>query len=146
MRAVVLLAVLVVCAGRWMASAQEAIGSASASKVIALENAWNRASEAKDLKALDQILDDAFVYVSPDGKLLNKAEILKDVKESRVQLVVSESMVVHVHGETAIVTGTFRMNDVLRGRLLVRHGRFVDTWLHRNGLWVSISSIGIPIE
>jgi len=145
MRAVVL-AVLVVCGGRWMASAQEMAGSDAASKVIALENAWNRASEAKDLKALDRILDDAFVCVSYDGRLLTKAEVLKDVKESRVQQVVTESLVVHVHGETAIATGTFRMNEVVREKSLVRQGRFVDTWLYRNGRWVSISSIGIPSE
>lgn len=145
MRAVVL-AVLVMCGGRWMASAQEMTESAEASKVIALENMWNRASEAKDLRALDQILDDAFVYVSDDGRLLTKAEVLKDVKESRVQRVVTESMVVHVHGETAVATGVFRMSAAGRGKPLVRQGRFVDTWLHTNGRWVSIASIGIPFE
>ena len=60
------------------------------------------------LKALDQILDDAFVYVSDEGRLLTKAEVLKDVKESKVQRVVTESVAVHVHGETAIATGTFQ--------------------------------------
>ncbi len=144
MRAAVL-AVLVACGGPWMA-AQEMTGSTVVSRVIALENAWNRASEAKDLKALDQILDDAFVYVSDDGRLLTKAEVLKDVKESRVQRVVMESVVVHVHGETAIATGTFKMNEVVRGKSRVRQGRFVDAWLHTNGRWASISSIGIPIE
>ena len=46
------------------------------SKIVALENLWNQAAEAKDLDALDRILDDAFVYVDPDGKLLTKTEVL----------------------------------------------------------------------
>ena len=142
---VVVLAVVVGCSP-WMVSAQEAAERAAASKVIALENAWNRASEAKDLRALEQILDDGFVYVGDDGRMLTKAEILKDVKESAVQQVVTESMVAHVHGETAIVTGVYRMKGMVSGKPLVRQGRFVDTWLYKNGQWVSIASIGVPLE
>jgi|SRR5579859_2202350 len=142
---VVVLAVVVGCSS-WMVSAQEAAERAAASKVIALENAWNRASEAKDLRALDQILDDGFVYVGDDGRMLTKAEMLKDVKESAVQQVVTGSMVAHVHGETAIVTGVYRMRGMVSGKPLVRQGRFVDTWLYKNGQWVSIASIGVPLE
>lgn len=140
------LAVVVVCGARVTAPAQQETESASASKVIALENAWNRASEAKDLKALDQILDEAFVYVRDDGRQMTKAEILKDVKESSVQQVAAESMVAHVHGEAAVVTGLYRMKDVVRGKLFVRQGRFVDTWLYTNGRWVAIASVSTPLE
>jgi ketosteroid isomerase-like protein len=139
------LGMVVTCGGSWPVCAQETADSA-ASKVIALENAWNRASEAKDLKALDQILDDDFVYVGDDGKVMRKAEILMDVKQSGVQQVVAESMVARVHGDAAIVTGLYRMKDVVRGKPLTRRGRFVDTWIYRSGRWVGIASIGIPIE
>ena len=128
------------------AFAQEAAERAAASKVIALENARNRASEAKDLRALDQILDEGFIYVGDDGKMLTKAEMLKDVKESAVQQVVTESMVAHVHGETAIVTGLYRMKGLVSGKPRVRQGRFVDTWLYKNDQWVSVASIGVPLE
>ena len=128
-----------------MAFAQESEKSA-ASRVIALENAWNRASETKDLKALDQILDDRFVYVGDDGRQMTKAEMLKDVKESGVQQVVTESMVARVHGEAAIVTGLYSMKQLVRGKMVMRRGRFVDTWLYKDGRWVGVASIGIPME
>lgn len=136
---------MVACGGLWPVCAQET-GDAASSRVIALENAWNRASEAKDLKALDQILDDDFVYVGYDGKVMSKAGILMDVKQSGVQQVVAESMVARVHGNAAIVTGLYRMKDVVRGKPVTRRGRFVDTWIYKNGRWVGIASIGIPIE
>ena len=143
MRAVVL---AIVAGGlSWIAAGQETEKSAE-SRVIALENAWNRAAEAKDLKALDQILDDGFVYVGYDGRQMTKAEVLKDVTESGVQQVVAESMVAHVHGNAAIVTGIFRMKDFVRGKAVTRRGRFVDTWLLKDGRWVGIASIGIPAE
>jgi ketosteroid isomerase-like protein len=139
------LGMVVACGGSWLVCAQQT-GDAAASRVIALENAWNRASEAKDLRALDQILDDDFVYVGDDGRVMSKAEILMDVKQSGVQQVVTESMVARVHGDAAIVTGLYRMKDVVRGKPLTRRGRFVDTWIYRSGRWVGIASIGIPIE
>jgi hypothetical protein len=37
-----------------------------ASRVIALEHTWNRAIEAKDTKALDQLLAPSFVAVDTD--------------------------------------------------------------------------------
>ena len=144
MRAMVLV-MATVCGALWAASAQETPESVG-SKVIALENAWNRASETKDLKALDQILDDSFVYVGYDGRQLNKAEVLKDVKESGVQQVVAESMIARVHGETVIVTGLYQFKGVMRGKVHVERGRFVDTWMYRNGGWVAMSSVSVPGE
>jgi hypothetical protein len=62
----------------------------------------------KDSTALSRILDDAFVCVASDGKLLTKAEVMADVNTSTALQILPESMVVHLHGDTAIVTGTFR--------------------------------------
>jgi ketosteroid isomerase-like protein len=139
------LVVLLACAGTSTGFAQGASDSDVGSKIIALENLWSQASTAKDLKALDTILDDAFVYVGPDGKLMTKAEVLADVKASPVLQVTTESMVVHLHGDTAVVTGTYRMKGVERGGPFVRSGRFVDTLLYKNGLWVAIASLATPI-
>jgi hypothetical protein len=44
-----------------------------AGRIIALEHAWNRAIEAKDTRALDQLLGPTFVAVATDGTLTRKA-------------------------------------------------------------------------
>ena len=139
------LVVLVACGGL-IAFAQEATGTAAVSRIIALENAWNRAAETQDLKALERILDDAFVAVQSDGALMIKAEVLKDVKDSGVVHITAQSMVVHLHGETAIATGLYQMKGAARGKPFLRRGRFVDTWLCRDGRWVALASVSVPIE
>jgi ketosteroid isomerase-like protein len=140
-----LLAGLLACAGISANYAQEPSDSDVSSKIIALENLWNQAAEAKDLDALDRILDDAFVYVDSDGRLMTKTEVLGDVKASQGIRVTSDSMVVHLHGDTAVVTGIYKTTGMERGRRFVRRDRFVDTWRYKNGSWVSIASLATPI-
>jgi ketosteroid isomerase-like protein len=125
---------------------QRATESDTGSKIIALENVWNRAAQARDTKALGALLDDAFVYVNTDGKLLTKAEVLADVQETRGFQVLSKSMAVYLHGDTAVVTGIYETRAVERGKPLVRRDRFVDTWRNKNGAWTSIASLATPIE
>lgn len=139
-----LLVVLFVCAGP-VSRAQAPSDSDVRSKIVALENLWNQAAEGKDLDALDRILDDAFVYVDPEGKLLTKTEVLADIKASQGIRVISESMVVHLHGDSAVVTGVYRIRGVERGKPFARRDRFVDTWRLKNGSWVSIASLATPI-
>ena len=82
MRRLILVAVSLLIAS-WLAASAAAQGaeqSASQSKVIALENAWNQAEERKDAKALDTILDSSLVYTDYDGSMMNKADFLASVK------------------------------------------------------------------
>lgn len=137
--------VLLVCAGASTSRAQEAADLDAASKIIALENSWNRAAQAKDLHAMDTLLDDAFVYVDANGKLLSKAGVMADVKASHRFQASLESMVVHLHGETAVVTGIYQIRSADSRNPSVRRDRFVDTWRRKNGQWISIASLATPI-
>jgi len=138
-----ILAILLVFAGTLAGDAQREPDSGS--KIAALENVWNQAAQAKDLKALSALLDDAFIYVDPDGKMLTKSEVLADVQASHGIQVSSEDMVVHFHGDTAIVTGIYRTRGVDHGKPFVRLDRFVDTWHYMNGGWKSIASLATPL-
>ncbi len=140
-----LLVVALACAGISAGYGQRTPESDGGSKIIALENVWNQAAQAKDLKALGALLDDAFVYVDREGKLLTKAEVLADVQASHGLQILSESMVVHLHGDTAVVTGIYQIKGVDRGKAFVRRDRFVDTWRYKNGVWMSIASLATPI-
>ncbi len=132
---------LLAAAGASAVHAQENSDSDAKSKIAAMEHVWAQAYMARDPKALARILDDAFVCVSSDGKLLTKSEVLADVKVSDTLELLTESMAVRLHGDTAIITGIFRTVGVERGKPFARRERFVDTWLYRNGQWLSISSV-----
>jgi ketosteroid isomerase-like protein len=113
------------------------------SQIIALENLWTRAAAAKDLKVLEIILDPSFVCVDSNGRFLTRAELMKEVTPRHGRL--SEAMVVRVFGDTAVVTGTYQIQGVERGKPFTRRDRFVDTWRRKKGAWVSIASLATPI-
>jgi ketosteroid isomerase-like protein len=135
---------LLACAGTLAGYGQSSESDAK-SKLFALENVWNLAAQGKDLKALQSLLDDAFVYVDSSGKLLTKTEVLASVQASPALQVLSESMVVHMHGDTAVVTGIFQTKGTERGKPFIRRERFIDTWHYKNGVWMSIASLTTPI-
>jgi ketosteroid isomerase-like protein len=118
------------------------------SKILALENAWNRAEETKDSKALDSLLAANLVYVDYDGSLMNKATFLSSVK--RVGLtpsqIINDQMSTQIYGDTVVVTGLYREQGVLDGKPYNRRGRFVDTWVNFAGRWQCVSSQSTLIE
>lgn len=139
-RTLILLA-LMTCAGTSAVHGQQTPEADAESRLVAMEHVWAQAFMAKDPKALARILDEAFECVSSDGRLFTKADVLADVSASQTLEVLTESMTVRLHGDTAIITGIFKTVGAQHGKAFTRHERFVDTWLYRNGQWASISSI-----
>jgi len=139
------LAVLMACAGTRSVYAQGTSDSDVTAKIVAMEHMWSQAYVLKDAKALERILDNTFVNVESDGRLMTKADVMAEVKASTILQILTESMGVNLHGDTAIVTGVFLMKGVERGKPFAQRERFVDTWLYRNGEWVTIAGLVTPI-
>jgi hypothetical protein len=112
----------------------------AASRIIALEHAWSQAAESKDMRSLDVLLDDSFVYVDFEGRLMTKTEVMADVKASPVQQFVTSEMTAYSYRNAAIVTGMFKMKGVEKGKPFLLQGRFTDTWIYRDGNWACVAS------
>jgi ketosteroid isomerase-like protein len=136
-----MLVALLVFGGTGASYAQESSDSDVGAKILAMEHVWGQAYVSKDAQALERILDEAFINVDSDGKVQTKAEVLAEVRASTARQFLTESMVVHLHGKTAIVTGVFVIKGVERGKPYAARERFVDTWFCRNGQWVSIAGL-----
>jgi ketosteroid isomerase-like protein len=130
-----------------LAAPQNVNDAGAATRVIALEQAWNQAEERKDIKALNNILDDAMVYVDYDGSLRTKSEFLSKISADNAhpQQEVTESMTARVFGNTAVVTGVYAAKGIEKGKAYARRGRFIDTWVFKNGAWLCIASQATPI-
>jgi len=125
--------------------AQQAFDSDTASKLMALERIGKmQAWQNKDVQTLNTVFDDAFVYVDPGGRELSKPEMLAYIQKAVPLQLIAEAMRVQLHGDTAIVTGLYRMKGTERGKPFLRHGRFIDTWLYKKGQWVAIASLLTP--
>ena len=113
-----------------------------ASKLIALENAWNQAQLHHDDKALNDLVPDTFVYTDYDGTVMNKAQFLADIKDPsyRATLIQNEDMKVYPYPNAAIVTGTYHTKGTYKRKPFEHWGRFTDTWLYRNNTWQCVAS------
>jgi ketosteroid isomerase-like protein len=111
-------------------------------RVLGLEKAWNHAIEAKDTKALDQLLASTFVAIESNGVQSNKSEFLASIKDPSYQpsQAVNEQMNVQVYGNSAVVVGIFRIKGVDKGKPYVRRERFIDTWIKQNQTWQCVAS------
>jgi ketosteroid isomerase-like protein len=135
------------CLGMAQAYAQRTYDRDVESKIIALERSGKlRAYEGKDLKALDRILDQAFVDVDQDGQVRSKAEVLAYVRSFDSLRFIAGEMVVRVHGDIAIATGVYEVRGVQKGKGFRQNDRFVDTWLNRNGQWIAIAGLSTPTQ
>jgi hypothetical protein len=112
------------------------------SKIRALESAWNLAEEEKNIGELDQMLAATFVYTEFDGSFSDKAQFLKSVKTSAStsDQITNQEVAVALYGITAVVTGIFKEKGIENGKPFTRRGRFTDTWLNQNGVWLCIAS------
>jgi len=122
--------------------------SATITKIVAMEKAWNQAFKLRDTKAIDSLLDDSIVLVNDDGSLMSKASFLAAVHSSGSsddQQVTPESINVKVIHGVAIATGVFRSKGTENGKAFVRRNRFADTWVQKNDTWVCVSASATPI-
>ena len=135
----VLLIVAGLCAGLivpLLAVAQDS------SKIIAMENLWNRAEMNNDAPAVRLLLADDFVMTVAEGTLYNKAQMIASVADKSYHPVALQStgMAVHYYGNTAVVTGAYYEKGVDKGKSWERSGRFTDTWMNLDGRWQCIPS------
>jgi ketosteroid isomerase-like protein len=129
-------------------SGQDEATSSAISKIMAMEKAWNQAFKLRDTNAVNALLDDNVILVDHDGSIQSKAQFLAWVRSSspsEEEQISPESMTVHVAGDVAIATGTFRARGMRRSKAYVRQDRFVDTWIRKNGAWVCVSASAIPV-
>ena len=112
------------CAGLWLivpflAAAQDS------SKIVAMENLWNRAELSNDAPAVQLLLADDFVMTVAEGTLYNKAQMVASVadKTYRPLALQSSDMVVHYYGNTAVLTGAYYEKGIDKGKPRER-GRF----------------------
>ena len=133
---------LMLVAGGILFAQRSQTPSADESKILALESAWNLAEEEKNTGALDQMLAGTFVYTEYDGSFSDKSQFLKNVKSAPIysDQITNQDTAVSVYTNSAIVTGIYKEKGVENGKSFTRRGRFTDTWVNQNGVWLCVAS------
>lgn len=111
-------------------------------RILALENLWNHALEAKDTKALSELLANTFLSIEIDGSVSSKGEFLASIKSPDYQPseAVTEQSSIQVYENAAVVIGVLRIKGTQKGKPYVHRERFVDTWIKLNRVWQCIAT------
>jgi len=144
-------ALVLFCTG--VAGAQQPAAAAKAGigvveTLIKMENQWAQASKAGNAEALAPLLSEDFVALDSDGSLRSKAEVLARVKKAKWTTNEISDMKVTVHGDSAIVTGSWvgKGTDGA-GKAVDAKERWADTWVKAaGGKWQCVVSASAPMK
>jgi len=123
--------------------------SAIETKLKQMENAWDRAWEAKDTAALGNMLADDYAGMNSKGERQNKSQLLNALKTmtDTVSSSVNDSLEVHVYSPTlAMVVGASTEKGMDKDKkAFTRSFGWVDTWMQRNGKWECIGEAVVAL-
>ena len=123
-------------------------GGSVAQTLIDMEHAWTKASTAGNAESLAPMLADDFVALDSDGSVHSKAEVLARTKKAKWVTNEIADLKVTVHGDSAIVTGSWTGKGTDgNGKAVDAKERWVDTWVKTSGgKWVCAASASAPTK
>jgi ketosteroid isomerase-like protein len=118
-----------------------------AQSLIDMENQWAQASKSGNADALAPLLSEDFIALDSDGSMRTKSEVLARTKKAKWSTNEIADLKVTVHGDTAIVTGSWTGKGTDGGgKTIDAKERWADTWVKmRNGRWQCVASASAPI-
>lgn len=130
------------------AKAAPAKGASVAQALTDMENQWAKASKAADGDAIAPMLAAEFVALDSDGSLHSKADVVARTKKAKWVTNEIGDVKVVVHGDTAIVTGSWTGNGTDgTGQAVNTKERWADTWMKTaGGKWQCIASASSTIK
>ena len=96
---------------------------------------FNRALEEHDYATLEAIYSDRYMLVRPDGSVLNKRQVLKDLREHKVTFhpIELKNVAVRVLGSAAILTAETTTLSSRDGIHIRTHFRLVAVYAQEAG-------------
>jgi len=141
----ILLATPIVVHGQTVA----AQSSKAAQEVIEFRNRYIEAEENRDMAYLDKVLADDFFALNPQGKLLDKAGQLENLKRPDRTLKVLNPRETRVSfygdGKVAILTEHVTVDGIDKGKPFGGEYRFLRVFARQNGEWKVVLAQGSPM-
>jgi ketosteroid isomerase-like protein len=129
--------------------ASPATNDKAAQEVIAFRNRYIEAEENRDMAFLEKILADDFFALNPQGKLLDKAGQLENLKRPDRNLKVLHPRETHVqfyaNGQVAILTEHVTVDGTDKGKPFGGEYRFLRVFAKQNGNWKVVLAQGSPM-
>ena len=114
--------------------------------IIESERQWAESVASGDTSAIERILADDFVGVSPEGTLYDKKKMVAHTRTAPETFVSNHinEVKVRFYGDTAAAQGNESWEQ-RKGE--PRYGRFVwtDTWIRHNGQWQIVAAEDLTV-
>jgi len=96
---------------------------------------FNGALLAQDVEALSRLYADDYMLVRPDGSVLSKEEVLRDLREGGLifRSIKIRNVNVRIYGQTALLTGDSQTMTSRGGKEAVAHVRLVAAYVAEGG-------------
>ena len=125
----------------------KAAAGSVAQALLDLENQWGKASRESNGDALAPLLASNFVALESNGTIRDKAAVVARTKKAKWTTGDLGDMKVTVHGDSAIVTGTWTGKGTdADGKAVNATERWLDTWVKTGGKWVCVASASAPLK
>jgi ketosteroid isomerase-like protein len=140
------MAVCLLCSGAIVSSAQD---SPEVASVRAAEMKWADSYKKRQVDVLSSLMADDYVITMEDGSVYGKVGFISHTAQPTERVEVSEfgDLKIRVHGDAAVVTGTYHEKGESGGKPYDYHDRFTDLWMKSDGKWKIIAShYSIPVH
>jgi ketosteroid isomerase-like protein len=149
MRIARLFALVVLLVAPLAAHAQAGKDDKAVKEVVDFRNKYIEAEENRDVAYLDTILTDDFFALNPQGRLLNKAQMLENLTRPDRTLKVTNARDTHVqfygNGSVAILTEHVTVEGVDKGVPFGGELRFLRVFTKQNGQWKVVLAQSAPV-
>jgi len=135
-----LAAALIVCLMPGMSSlAQE---KSDADQLRMLEMQLTDLYKERKVDRLAALLDEDFVITFEDGNVYSKTGYISYNAAASLRILEAETLEVrvHLHGNTAVLTGVYHERGNENGKPYDYRDRFTDVWMKKDGKWRMIAS------
>ena len=103
---------------------------------------WTESYKQRNIEILSSLLADDFVITVEDGSVYSKAGYISHSADAGTKVQVAElsDLKVRMHGNTAIVNGTYHEKGESNGKRYDYHDRLTDCWVKTGGKWQVVAS------
>ena len=109
--------------------------------IIDLERRWVDIYKRNDADGFAALLTDDFIYTSPVGEKVSRQTYLDNLRDKTVVLtsVDPSDEEVRIHGDTAVVTATWTVDEAYRGTPFQGPARITRVWVADGSDWKALA-------
>jgi ketosteroid isomerase-like protein len=111
-------------------------------ELLTFEQEFTQAVAANDAAAIGRFVADDWVIVDADGRVIDRSRFISVIESGTLthESMESTDVEVHVHGDTAVVTGITTSKGQFMGREFTTRERATDVLARQNDRWLCVFS------